>query len=548
MLVIGFDGAPYRLISRLIEQGKMPNLASMASKGVRGPLTSVLPPQSLPAWPSFASGMNPGKHGVYHFYKTSGGYNIRPCSSEDIRGITIWDYLTSLGRTSILVNVPLTYPPYEIKGLMVSGFPAPPGRHGLDGVRCYPESLEKEILSIALEYKMEAVAGDWAKGLAREEELLERLYQTMKDRTRVVIHLMKNPWDFFMVVYTCTDRVQHWFYRHTDPDHPAATAEGQKKFGQAIDDFFSALDTELGSILKHVDDSTTTAVLSDHGHSKQIAHVGVNQVLADIGMLKFHAAYRVGFTKTNIQQQLDSLGLVGLAQRLIPKKFRSAVPSGPDFSRSLAYCRCFGDIHVNLKGRDAEGIVRIEDYDRVRDDVIRLLLDYKDALSGEPIVEKVYKREEIYSGPFLENAPDLLAVFQSGYGPRTYNSNRKSIQRIDGSEFDLTKPIVESSGHHWFSSMDGIFFAQGPSIKKGTNINRARIIDVAPTILHLMGLAIPSNMDGKILDLFDANSEPARRKVEQAGEILATQKKDTPWSAEEEQAVMKRLADLGYMG
>ncbi len=547
VLVVGFDGVGYPFMSQLIAQGIVPNLADFAAHGVQGPLTTVLPTQSLPAWPSFATGMNPGKHGVYHFYKLD-GYNLRPCSSEDLRGMAVWDYLSSLGKRVFVVNVPLTFPPYDVNGIMVSGFPAPPGSDGIDGLQCFPHDLKKKLLEIAPDYKMEPLMGNWVRGLATDDQILERIHETLDARKRLILHLMDDAsWDVFFTVFTCSDRILHWFWRHHDPTHPASTPDGRAKYGHAIRDFFRELDAILGIMLTKAGENTTTFVISDHGHSPQIAHVGVNELLADIGVLKYDFWHRLGLTKPRLQAIVSTLGLETVAKSL-PKKVRSAVPIGADFSQSKAYYCWFGAINVNLKGRDPTGIVEKEDYDKVRDELTQLLINYKDPETGQLIVDKVYRREEIYSGNFLESAPDILAVFHDGYGPQTINSNGRPIQRIDASVFDLSKPVTETSGHHWFSNIDGIFYGRGPSIRAGATVRGARLIDVVPTLLHLLSIPIPKNMDGKVLDVFAQGSEPFRRPIEYSGTISTSVSKTSPWSVEEEQAVMKRLADLGYMG
>jgi predicted AlkP superfamily phosphohydrolase/phosphomutase len=540
---MGFDGAPYGLINRLLEQGKMPNLKALGSNGVQGPLKSVLPPQSLPAWPSFVSGMNPGRHGVYSFFKPeTGGYNIRPFSSEDIRGLAIWDYLTSLRIRCFLVNVPLTYPPYPIDGVMISGIPAP---LLTEEVQCFPQSFARELQAVAPNYRVEITGGVGYD----EDRILSTLHKILDERTKVVLHLLKDKtWQFFMVVFTCSDRVEHVFWRHLDSGHPAGTALGRRKYGQAIDEFFQKLDGALGKVIEVVGGDSTTIVVSDHGHGPQIAEVGVNQLLAEVGALKYAKSYKMGLTQSNLYDKLSKFHLLKLANTLVPKKLRSAISMGIDYEHSSAYCHSFGAINVNVKGREPQGTVAKEDYPRVVEELTKSILEYADVSDGKPIAEKIYRREEIYWGDALESAPDMLVIFRDGYGPRSWNPNGKVIMRYHPKEIDVSKPLIESGGHHWFSTLDGIFFAMGDSIKGGAKIEGASIIDVMPTILHLMSLPIPRNVDGKVLQVFGSDSEPARRAVQYSGTSLSKGPTRIPWSEEEEKAVTKRLADLGYIG
>ena len=543
VVVIGFDGAPYGLINRLLEQGKMPNLKALGSSGVQGPLKSVLPPQSLPAWPSFVSGMNPGRHGVYSFFKPeSDGYDIRPFSSEDIRGLAIWDYLTSLRIRCFLVNVPLTYPPYPIDGVMISGIPAP---LLTEEVRCFPEPFARELHAVAPNYRVEITGVEYD-----EDKILSTLYKILDERTKVVLHLLKDKtWQFFMAVFTCSDRVEHVFWRHLDPDHPAGTELGRRKYGQAIDEFFQELDCSLGKILEMVGDDSTTIVVSDHGHGPQIAEVGVNQLLAEVGALKYARSYRMGLTKSNLYGNLSKRGLIKLARKFVPEKVRSAISTGIDYQHSAAYCYSFGAINVNLKGREPQGIIANKDYPRVVEELVKSILGYVSPFDGKPIAEKIYRREEIYWGEALDSAPDILVLFRDGYGPRSWNPNGKVIARFRPEEIDISKAVVESGGHHWLSTLDGIFFATGDSIKRGAKIDGASIIDITPTILHLMSIPIPRNIDGKVLfKIFAADSEQAKTNVQYSETILSKGPTGIPWSVEEEEVVKKRLADLGYIG
>ena len=530
----------------------MPHLEEIAKTGVSGPLRSTLPPQSLPAWPSFATGMNPGKHGVYSFFTIEPSTHVaRPFSSEDIRGLTIWDYLSSKGSQCILVNMPLTYPPYPISGIMVSGFPAPPGPIKSAEITCFPESLGDELKSVAPGYKIEPpITRDYQTVIGDESTILKMIYDTMKERTRLALYLIKEkPWDVFCVIFTCSDRVEHIFWRHFEPKHPASTAKGLHEYSSVIPEFFHALDDALGLIRAKIDNSTTTIVVSDHGHSAQVAQVGVNQLLADVGMLKYHGAYRVGLTRDRLTRLAASLGLsVFLVKRLVPKRFLDKISSGVEYSQSTAYCYRFGAINLNIKGRDGDGVVEKEKFDLMRDKIAALLLGYTDSQTGERIVEKVLKPEEIYWGERLSAAPDLLAIFRDGYGPESWNPNGKTIQRIDSSEFDVTKPIIECGGHHWLSTMNGILFACGPSISRGEPVNGAEIIDIAPTIIHLLSLPIPKNIDGKVLPIFRHDSEAALRPIQYASDLQIHSQPASTWTEQEEAEVTKRLADLGYLG
>jgi predicted AlkP superfamily phosphohydrolase/phosphomutase len=431
---------------------------------------------------------------------------------------------------------------------MVSGFPAP--QIGAPEIACSPESMLNELQKVAPKYRIEApYTRDYQTGTGDESNILRMLDETMKERTKLILHLIEQRWDVFFAIFTCSDRVQHIFWRHLDRNHPAATPEGLQKYGSVIANFFHELDHALGLIMGKVDASTTTFVVSDHGHAAQVAHVGVNQLLAELGIVRYHRAYQFGLTTDTLIRLAASFGIsVSLVKKLVPKKVLNKIPSGIDFSRSTAYCYRFGAINLNVKGRESLGIVDKERFEAERDNLARTLLDYVDPQTGMRLVEKILKPEEIYSGEQTSSAPDLLVIFRDGYGPRSWNPNGKPIQRIDSSEFDVTKPIIECGGHHWLSTVDGIFFVNGPTVRNDQSIDNAEIIDVAPTILHLLSLPIPKNMDGKVLSIFRPDSDPAIRPVEHGPDLQLGITERSAWTKEEEAEITRRLANLGYMG
>src|SRR3972149_2608030 len=230
VFVLGLDGATPDIMMPMIERGELPAFEEMIRRGGYGRLQSTIPPISPPAWTAFATGKNPGKK-------------------------------------VILINVPMTYPPKPVNGLLVSGLDTP----DIHSDFTYPAVLKQEILSKFPEYRINLHLGGYLQTDRRRKKALQMIFDSIETRYRVACYLMDNyPWDFFIVKFNNPDIVQHHFWKYMDPDHPEYQADSCEEFKKAIFTVYKQLYRVAASIMKRLDPKTTLVVLSDHGAGPRI--------------------------------------------------------------------------------------------------------------------------------------------------------------------------------------------------------------------------------------------------------------------------------------
>ena len=465
VLVIGLDGATFDVIRPMIEQNRLPNIAGLIGSGVHGKLTSTIPPHSPVAWSSFVTGKNPGKHGVYYFLgDTLETYNRALVSSKSIRTEKLWQILSRNGKRVGIIDVPLTYPPDEVNGFMISGMLTP----SEESIFTYPANLHTELIIKLGDYPLEErVLHEFKKGNALDA--LKQLYYLTNKRRDAAFYLMhKYDWDFFMIVFRGTDLIQHVAFKFWDKNYCKQHELECTKFGEIIFQFYEKIDAIIGDILTQVRDKCTTIIMSDHGMRPVSKHFFINKWLIKEGFLRLKRFY------------------------LLASIFKIRnTPSLIDWSKTKAFSSWAGGeamIRINLAGREPCGSVKPgREYEQIREQIIDRLYQIKDPDTGNPIIEKVYKKEEIYSGPFLREAPDLQIVTNDmSYHPRGEFAAKQVL---------MTPQEATPGMHH----IDGILIMNGPPIRKATQISGARIIDLAPTILYLLNLPIPDDVDGRVL-------------------------------------------------
>ena len=554
LVVIGLDGATFDIIKPLINEGKLPVIASLISEGVSGELQSTLPPISSAAWTSFLTGMNPGKHGIFHFLvRRPNGYGFLLCNSQDIRAQTIFSSISAEGKTIGAINIPITYPPEEINGFIVSGIPVPPSARDYT----YPSSvlgdINKEIGDYTVDYDFSSMNNHHnvsVDDLEKYEQLLESLKEIEDRRLKTALHLMKShPSDAFMVVLTLIDRVQHYFWRFMDKRHAGYTEEGARRFGRVILDCYEKMDEALGVIVESSGKDTTFIIMSDHGAGPHYSNFYVNKWLADMGWLRMKACPRLVVGRSNIQRVLTRLGLGRISKKLpaslnsfpvlFPKIKRVRDFEDIKWSKTRAYSALYG-ISVNLKGREDRGVVEPGDeYNKIVEELKALLCQLVDPQTGETLVEEVFEGNQIYAGPYSKQGPDLL--FQM-----------KGISCVPSDHYNAAS-WFETRVNHAISGthrMNGIFVMKGEGIIKTCELRNLQITDVAPTMLYLLQVPIPKDMDGRVM-VQAFTPEFLKQNDIRFSEDLPGEKPpmegSTPYSAEEEHALKEFLKGLGYL-
>jgi predicted AlkP superfamily phosphohydrolase/phosphomutase len=556
---IGLDGATFDLIKPFIAQGKLPTFKKLMDAGAWSELRSTVPPVTASAWSSFMTGKNPGAHGLFDFMqRRAGSYDLAPVSVRDRDGKALWDLMGDTGKNVIVMNVPVTWPPQPVNGLLVTGMLTPRGAANYT----YPRELADELRANIGEY---IVYSDEVYSKGRGEIFLQALKHSAEQRTRAAEYLLqKYPWDFFMLVFPETDTVSHGLWSAYDPTHHEHDPAEAATFHDGILEIYQHIDGLLARLLNGIPpalaggarvaseatvaDAVTVVLMSDHGHGPVRNFLYVNNYLAQRGYLKFkpdaasrlkRVAFNLGLTPRTIYQLLLAIGLGKLRRTLdkrrggrgLLKRFFLSF-SDVDWSRTRAYSIGYiGEVHINLRGREPQGIVEPgDDYERTRDQVIADLRALR-LPDGAPLVEHIWKKEELYHGAHLAEAPDILFL------PR----NLETIAFGDF-EFGSNKVIEPSYGVSSSHRMNGILIASGADVKNAGEFRGAQLIDLAPTILHLMGLPVPTDMDGRVLTEILADA----RAVEPGG---TSEGKATTegYSEEEEKQVIERLSDLGYI-
>ena len=368
VVIIGLDGVPYSLLRNLIEKGKLPNMKEIFSKGYFGPMKVCLPEISSVSWPSFMTGTNSGTHGIYGFMDFKPGtYELYFPNFNDLKVPTLFDELGKKGKRSIIINLPSTYPARKIPGVLISGFVAIDLKKAV-----YPSSLLPKLQE--LNYRIDI---DTTRARKDPEFLMRDLDETLKIREKTAHYLWENEkWDLFMVVITGTDRLQHFLFdAYVDENHP---------YHEAFINYYQKIDNFVGRIYEKylkLKGEKTFFMLSDHGFTQIKTEVYINRWLYENGYLKFN---------TDKPQMVSDIGPGTLAFALDPSR-----------------------IYINLKKKYPLGTVDKKDYDHLRDELKQAFLEIK--YENEPILRQVFFKEELYSGLYLDYAPDLVLLSKHGY-------------------------------------------------------------------------------------------------------------------------------------
>jgi predicted AlkP superfamily phosphohydrolase/phosphomutase len=551
VLVIGLDGVTFDLLGPWIEAGELPNLRRLMEQGAWGRLRTTLPPISSSSWSSFLTGVNPGKHGLVDFvYPGADSYKVAMVNATSRRTWALWNWLNDAGLKVGLLGIPTTYPPEPVDGFMISGFLAP----GPDSAWAYPPELKQELLAELGEFQL--APNERYRSTRWLDRFLDDLTASVENRTRAALYLMRTrPWDLFAVVYWDTDMVQHETWRLLDPTHPRYDAAEAAAHREKILAFHRKVDADVGRLLAHVDEDTLVIVMSDHGFGPVHSFFLTNNWLASVGLLQFKSGprtaikrllFRLGYTPLNMFRVTKAVGLGSLRRKvrfqqkagLLNRVFLSF--DDVDWSRTKAFSiGSFGQVYINAAGVHPEGIVQPgPEYEQLKEWIVREALVLRDPRTKEPLVERVYRREEIYSGRYLARTPDVILQpwgwQYMAFGHADFGSNK------------LVEPIVGLSGHH---RLDGVVMLAGAGAKSGVELQGASILDLAPTILHALGVAVPEEMDGRVLsEAFEAESPLVRPVIHSQANVYRDDA-GAPVVADEEMAeVQEKLRGWGYAG
>lgn len=535
VLVIGLDGGNLEVFRRFADDGRMPFLKSVFDRGVSGTLESTIPPATPPAWCTFATGKNPGKHGVYSFFTYGNSVSRpRPVNSRSLKAETLWSLLSRTGKKVGVVNVPITYPPQPVNGTMITGLLTP----SVEQTFTYPDDLYARLRDELGDYIIHVPWRDFPE--SKTLDYLASLRHCTEQRTKYVQHLMQHePWDFFMVVFTEIDSLQHRCWSFLDPND---SRDADDKIETAIADYFSDLDGKLRRLCELAGDNSHVFFVSDHGFGPHLKQIHINTWLNELGLLTFNRRrLAVSRLKWKLRAWVRKLDRYHWRRRVSSGEIKQLdIASWIRWDRTKAFSFLTGEqgIRINTKGREPYGIVEPgAEYEQLRDFIIEKIRAFRDPDSGESYEHFVRRREEVYSGPELELAPDIVFMLADV----RWSANVNPIAPVS-----VPSTFWNGRGDH---RLNGLFLASGPGIKKNATIQAARIQDIFPTILYSLRQPVPDDVDGQVLtDIYEKSflSEYIAETVR--GESgPETSDRIRGYSETEEQAVLDRLRGLGYI-
>lgn len=508
--VFGVDGASPELIDEYIADGDLPNFKELRKESAYGDLETVFPPITPCAWTSFLTGKNPGKHGIYDFSirQENGDFGI--VTSSDVESDTIYDLMNRHGKSVGSLGIPLTYPPQKVDGYMISGLPI----DKIDEDKVYPSDLWDDIQEIGgLSIHASTFTGD------NEEEYIRSHHDQIDQMEKVYFHLTEqHDLDLNIVLFPNTDTMAHWMWKYIDEDHPDHPED--RNYEDCLRNVYIRMDEILGRLREKIGEDDYLIVMSDHGFGPVHKNIYLNNLFREEGLLEFKqkplTLMRRGLMKAGItpDRGYRLVSKLGLEEYIVQSEQKEEggilgkLASLPvlseddiDWDNTKAFVRGnFGQIYLNEDLNEEE---REQTVEKVKE----MLYHFEDPETGEKVIEDIQKKEERYHGPELDKAPDLLFF--------TKDLKYMSWRHFEFGSKKKIKAHPSRTGHH---KMDGIFHISGPGISEGKELGDLGIADVTPTILNLLKLPIPRDMDGEpITDAFSAEREVEYEEKELEG-------------------------------
>lgn len=484
LIAVGLDGASLDLIEPWSENGELPYFGRMLREGIRAQLETTIPTETPVAIPSICSGKNPGKIGISGFLKKS----QHLLTSRDLPESLVWELLSKNGFRCVVISVPLTYPAMRLNGYMISDSRYIPSRKSN---YTYP----LELKSLAYDYPIGIPKRSVdRKGYFNADIELENLTRDMAKKFEVTTRILaEKDIDFALLYINETDTMHHRIW--TRKEHMLA--------------FYKRLDSHIGELVER-SNCRNIIIFSDHGNEKYPDNCfNVNTWLRREGFLKLKG--RLPYAKIasilyRLPEKLNIIKKVGfrIAKRRLRDQRLGVKPPGIDWEATIAYGNDFGIIIF------PENIPADEEYENVRDEIVRAMMEIKD-LDGNKVIAKVCRREEIYWGDKLDNFPDIIFL-TNGYQPNVVPYSADVIQKMSD-KVSREGAMLEGTHVTIFAS-HSLFLATGEDFERGQTLELGSVYDIAPTILHLFGLPIPHDMDGRVpLEIFRRGIEPALREV-----------------------------------
>src|ERR687892_2842174 len=523
VLLIGWDGADWRILDPMLEGGILPNLQRLIDRGARGVLRSTVPNHSWSAWPSFLTGLEPSNHGVYDIFERKLGERRQlPVTFHSIKEKTMLADLSAAKATTVMTNVPLTFPAPVVEGKIGAGGVLPKWRPFT-----HPQELAGELEHAGRPFPINGMS--WTTFRHRPEPFLQECMEITEARIRANEHLLDTTdWRFASLMFVATDRIQHCLAKYVSPDHPNFPTLTREPLAEKIRDVYRFLHEGPGRLIGRAGDDDLVLFISDHGFQSCTRAVHMDRLLEHLGFLRFAAASRAVFgplqwgkMRAVARKVYDLLGLHG----------RVSLPQSVNWQKTVAYTsvRSTGEgVSINLVGREPDGAVDAADFEPTREKVMDALASFVDPQTGKNPVARVLRREEVFGGRYAETAPDIVLEPAPRY---SLTHARSHVEDADW-----------LSGDH---RMDGVIAAAGPRVRPDAFAEPAFLVDVAPTVLASLGVPTSVKHDGQVLRsvVGDEASVAAAGTSSEPGEGAGQEGLD----ADEALEVEEHLRGLGYL-
>ena len=547
VLIIGLDGAAMPLIEKWAGAGELPYFSRLMQQGSWGLLKSTPSFGSASAWPSFHTGLNPGRHGMFDFfYQQKNSYNMQWMTRRYFSGKPFWHIASEQNVKSAILNLPVTYPAEPFNGIQVAGWMTP--KSSSAGFT-HPPGLGDEIQrAVGKHIFSPSVKAEINRG--RYEAAIKSLREAFDYKLRLCRYLMdKYDAGIFAHAWIAHDQLGHYFWHLIDSEHPQYDQGLAAEYGHIALDIYKMADRAISEL--HSKFGGNLIIMSDHGHgSNPLGEPHLKSLLKETGFMTMKSGQGMKsslFTRT-VSGTFEILqGLLGRpVKRFLIANFPGLLNfaltrqnlSDVDWAQTTVYT--FIEPTVNLAGREPEGIVAPEDREETLSQIEKILYTARDTGTGEKAIEKIYRKEEVYHGSFIGNAPDLLIVWKDNLVVESLELEYKGKKIVTKSHY-----VDHRTGNH---KPYGIFFGGGDAFKQGVRNDTLEITDLCPLILHLSGCRIPDNLDGRLpLSILDEKSLNNRQPEYFKAEDAIISENDDYSTPEEKEAAEKRLRDLGYM-
>jgi predicted AlkP superfamily phosphohydrolase/phosphomutase len=516
-IVLGLDGADWNFLEPWLDAGELPELQRLMETGVSGPLETVVPPSTVPAWPCMFTGLNPGHLGIAHFMMPAHNdpHSIRTVDYDDFNAPALWDMVADNGGDSVVANIPGTYPPPTTPQVTVSGMMTPSKSDSYT----HPDSYCENIKGLETPYHIDRTL--WGDN----EEFLEDIYEMTDSRFELFDELLGHELDLFFGVISATDRIQHKLWDTHE-----------------LCEYWSYLDDKIGEFVADLDESDTLLIVSDHGFGECRGSLYVNYWLKEQGWFQAtgengsgggnavsNPILKVGLSRERIREMLYVLEIKDYIERLVPTRLQKIIPTkqeGETFDEALMKG------HIDWDTTDCYALSPIGVYlepdpgtERYRERREAVMEKFRHIdVPTEGVETHSWKPENLYNIEDVGDLPDVII--------RVGNNEYKLSNRVDtGSPWG--QPRLQKGNHR----TSGIIVADGPNVESTTV--EAHLLDIVPTVMAALGYPIPNAVDGSVLETITGSDKFDRRSYEQRDRD----------SEEEEMSgeVRDRLDDLGYL-